>query len=253
MIKCLAIDDDLDALENLSQYLSRLKGIQLLQRFTNPVDALEKILDEEDVDVIFMDIEMPNISGLELAELIRHKTKHLIFTTSHSRYAVDAFGLSADAYLLKPYTITKLEDTLNKIFYFNEGYTRPFSIDGEESFFIHQSEKNQRFTKLFITDVVAAKQDKDKFVVYTTSSYIKRPLSGAKDIINTLLKFPGIIQVDQFSLINERHILKISNNVVTFEGDLHIPVGKEFIVQFIDFTKNNLLRTKVNFAKRMIS
>ena len=84
-ISCIAIDDDPHSLESLMAYMNKLPDLELVQSFTEPLEALAEISDANPVDIIFMDVEMPSLSGIELAGLLRRKTKHLIFTTAHAR------------------------------------------------------------------------------------------------------------------------------------------------------------------------
>src|SRR5476651_1818024 len=103
--KCIIIDDDDYAIEGLKNYVNSVPGLVLEKYYNDPVQALIDITAGEKVDLILLDINMPGINGLELSYQIRQKTNKLVFTTSYAQYGYDAFEASADAYLLKPYTL----------------------------------------------------------------------------------------------------------------------------------------------------
>ncbi|RZK19724.1 MAG: response regulator, partial [Pedobacter sp.] len=90
-LNCIVIDDDIHAINGIKSYLSTLSNVVLVKAFTDPLQALTEIVGNGNVDIIFMDIDMPMISGIELSKAIRHKTNKIIFTTSHSKYAYEAF------------------------------------------------------------------------------------------------------------------------------------------------------------------
>src|SRR3982750_1482359 len=114
MYKCIIIDDEPQAIEGLKTYLAATPQLELLASYTDPVIALKEIVERDNVDLIFLDVDMPKINGIELAKVIRNKTKKLIFTTAHTKYAFDAFEADADAFLWKPYSLGKFIITIEK-------------------------------------------------------------------------------------------------------------------------------------------
>lgn len=101
MIRCIAIDDEPLALQLIKEYASKITFLQLLQIFTNP-DEAKSWLKENDVDLLFLDIQMPDINGLQFYGSL-YKKSLVIFTTAYSEYAVEGFNVDAVDYLLKPF------------------------------------------------------------------------------------------------------------------------------------------------------
>ncbi len=101
MITCIAIDDEPLALEILKKYIAKIYFLDLKGTFTDAFEA-KKMLDESPVDLVFLDIQMPDINGIELSRIINKKNTAVIFTTAHSEYAVEGFNVDAIDYLLKP-------------------------------------------------------------------------------------------------------------------------------------------------------
>lgn len=116
MINCIIVEDELPAREELKFFLEQEKSINLLAEFDNPIDALN-FLEKNQVDSVFLDINMPDMNGLNLSKIItkiQPKTK-IIFITAYKDYAVDAFEVRAFDYLLKPYSETRIKNLLKSL------------------------------------------------------------------------------------------------------------------------------------------
>jgi DNA-binding LytR/AlgR family response regulator len=101
MLTCIAIDDEPLALELLKKYIAKIYFLELKGIFTDPFEA-QKLLETTNVDILFLDIQMPDINGIELSKIISKKNSAVIFTTAFSEYAVEGFNVDAIDYLLKP-------------------------------------------------------------------------------------------------------------------------------------------------------
>lgn len=111
-MRCLAIDDEPKALAIIRHYAEKVPGLQLLREFRSGVDALQ-FLNTEPVDVIFLDINMPDLTGIELLQTLPNPPL-VIFTTAYSEYAVQSYDWNAVGYLLKPIEFTKFLKAVNK-------------------------------------------------------------------------------------------------------------------------------------------
>ncbi len=111
-IKCIVVDDEPMAREILETHLSRMKRIHLVKTCKNAVEAFNAVSTEQ-IDLVFLDINMPEISGLSFAKSITKNIK-IIFTTAYREYAVDGFDLQAVDYLLKPISFERLQQAVNK-------------------------------------------------------------------------------------------------------------------------------------------
>lgn len=105
MLKAIAIDDESYALEVIKSHASKVPFLELIATFTNPIEGLE-YLKNESVQLVFLDINMPDISGIDLAAMLPKDTL-VIFTTAYSDYAVKGFELDALDYLLKPFNLSR--------------------------------------------------------------------------------------------------------------------------------------------------
>ncbi|MFM9943994.1 MAG: LytR/AlgR family response regulator transcription factor [Bacteroidia bacterium] len=112
MIRCIAIDDEPMALEVIKAFCEKISFLHLSHTFTQ-VSAAQKHLKTFPVDLIFLDIQMPDLNGIDFYKNFKEDAM-VIFTTAYSQYAVDAFNVNAVDYLLKPFEFTRFEDACNK-------------------------------------------------------------------------------------------------------------------------------------------
>ncbi|WP_340115089.1 LytR/AlgR family response regulator transcription factor [Maribellus mangrovi] len=142
-IKCIIVDDEPVAREILESHLAKIENVEILGSCKNAMEAFQ-IISSQEVDLIFLDINMPEISGLSLARSINKNIK-IIFTTAYREYAVDGFDLQAVDYLLKPISFERLLQGVNK--YLNETVHVPqeplqkISSESAETFFVRSDRK----------------------------------------------------------------------------------------------------------------
>lgn len=114
MFTCYLIDDDSYAIEALTKYIDKVPWLSLIGSNTNPLNALAEIQSGATPDIVFLDVEMPELSGIEVAKLLP-KGLAVVFTTSYKQYAFDAFQLDALDFLLKPFSFETFLKSVNKV------------------------------------------------------------------------------------------------------------------------------------------
>ena len=242
-INCIAIDDDVNSLEGLNSYLSVLPDLQLIKCFTDPIRALTDISDLDKVDIIFMDIEMPALSGLELATMLRQKTKHLIFTTAHSKYALDAFGVNADAYLLKPYTMHHFTETINNL-YPNE---KSNLVLTENDFLTAlRQEEPENLANIAYDNLIVMEQINEMvcFRVHN-HNYISFKVNFVT-MLCLLRNHTSFIQVNTNAIISKLHIKSFSGDQIVLTDGLSVHLSNKYKESFLSFLKENLLKNNFN-------
>ncbi|WP_421943752.1 LytR/AlgR family response regulator transcription factor [Pedobacter sp.] len=238
-INCIAIDDDPNSLENLNSYLAKIPDLQLVKSFTDPLQALTDISSADTVDIIFMDIEMPALSGIELAKLLRKKTKHLIFTTAHSKYALDAFNVAADGYLLKPYSLIHFSEAINNL-YPNENPLNDELL--EESFSVQLRENTSEAVEIVFNELVLFEQINEMVYFRTTSgNYMSFKLNFNK-IVELLRKHPAFIQVNSSAIISKLHVKSFLGDQIVLTGGLSTSLASKYKESFVLFVKQNLMQ-----------
>jgi len=118
MISCIIVEDELPAREELKYFIDEEKEIKLIAEFDNPLDTLN-FLENNTADVIFLDINMPDMNGISLGKIITkmYPDTKIIFITAYKDYAVDAFEIKAYDYLLKPYSESRIKNLLKSLLY----------------------------------------------------------------------------------------------------------------------------------------
>jgi DNA-binding LytR/AlgR family response regulator len=114
ILNCIAIDDELPALDIIKEFCSKIRYVNLIGTFTNPFEAVP-VINNNQIDLIFLDIVMPQISGLEFLKSL-YNPPMIIFTTAFKEYAFDGFEYDAVDYLVKPFAFDRFSKSVNKAF-----------------------------------------------------------------------------------------------------------------------------------------
>jgi len=236
---CIIIDDEPDAIEIINDYIQQIPQLELKQSYTDPLKAMSDISINEDVDFIFMDIDMPRISGIDLSKNIRNKTNKLIFTTAHTKYAFEAFEVEADAYLLKPFTFAKFALTINKLLNDNP---RVRMEDSSKEFYVKTTEERNRFVRIKFDEVIAVESVKNYIKIYTTTEEIMTYLT-LKEIKERFDETDDFIQIHRSFIISKNFIEKVEGSLVKLPKNMLIPIGTFYKDAFYDYLLKNTIKT----------
>lgn len=242
MYTCIAIDDEEHAISGLKEYITTLPGLKLIHAYTDALQALKEISAGQKVDIIFMDVDMPLISGIELSKAIRNKTDKLVFTTSHSKYAFEAFEVEADAFLLKPYTFAKFALTIYKLFPQQSISNDHFILENNDFFFVKNKEDNLKLVKVRFEDIIAIESLQNYVRIYTTNEKIVAYFS-LTELKNKLLGRPEFVQIQRSFIISKKFIDKIDGNTIILNQDLKITIGDYYKESIQEFIKGKTLKT----------
>ncbi|KQM72671.1 hypothetical protein ASE74_22620 [Pedobacter sp. Leaf216] len=108
---CIIIDDDEISISILNNFIDRIENLNVTATFTDPIDGVLAIREMQEIDFLFLDIGM-EVSGLDIAKLLRDHVKYLVFITFHEKYALDAFNVYCDRFIVKPITFEKINSTI---------------------------------------------------------------------------------------------------------------------------------------------
>jgi len=242
--KCIIIDDELYAIEGLKNYINAVPNLELVKFYTDPMEALMEINAGDMVDLILLDINMPKISGLELSLEIRHKTHKLVFTTSFSQYGYEAFEREADAYLLKPYTLSKFASTIAKLFPRQvEPTPTTVSTDDDDFFFVKDKNEQLRIVKVRYQDVVAVESQQNYVFIHTLGRKVLTYMS-LTEMGKTFQPFRNFVQFQRSFIINKDHIESINGNMIKMVNGIIITVGEHFKNDYQAFLSKNLIKAK---------
>ncbi|QDW25504.1 response regulator transcription factor [Pedobacter sp. KBS0701] len=239
---CIIIDDEEYAIKWLSEYVKSLPYLRLIHSFQNPVTALTFLSGEEYVDLIILDIKMPLISGIDLSQKIRCKTKKLVFSTAHRDFAYDAFEVQADGYLLKPYSLSKFASTIGALF--PKELAKQPKAPGDDFFFAKNKNDELRQVKIFIKDIIAVESKQNYVMIYTTFNQVLTHLTLSQ--MSSILKnYEGFAQFQRSFIISKYYIESIHGNTLKMTGGkLEITVGDYYKKDFAAFLSDKVLKCR---------
>jgi len=245
MFKCIVIDDEMHAIEGLKNYIAAVPELVLIKSYTDPVVALKEISTSDSVDIIFMDVDMPKITGLELAQVIRSKTNTLIFTTAHTKYAYDAFETNADAYLLKPYSLGKFVITINKLL--AEKLNAPLkeqtkTLIPDEFFFVKSKNDDFKIVRIYYADIVAVESKLNYIMIHMVGKQVVTKMS-LTEFTKILAYRPDFIQLQRSFIVRKDQIETINGNMVKMNNGIQLTVGELYRKDFNDFVTQYLVKT----------
>ncbi|WP_422104933.1 LytR/AlgR family response regulator transcription factor [Winogradskyella sp.] len=214
---CIIIDDEPLAIKLLESYISKIEDLELVATYNNPLDAL-KLLREASVDLIFLDIQMPEITGVEFKKIIGPEV-NVIFTTAYSEYALESYNLNAVDYLLKPITFQRFLQAVEKV---QEKTIKTPSDDGIDYLFVKTEYRHQ---KISFSDILFLKGLSDYVAIQTKDGKVLT-LQNMKDFEQLLPKHK-FIRVHKSYIVSLEHIAFIERNRIVIQGE-YIPIGATY-------------------------
>ena len=196
MLNCLLIDDEPLALQILGDFVNKTPYLKLVGKFEDPLQSLS-LFESQKIDLLFLDIKMPDISGIDFYRSLVNKPE-VIFTTAYSEYAIDGFELKAMDYLMKPISFEKFITACNRVKDFIE--IKNQKDKGKEFFFINVSHKMH---KIFYDDILYLEGYKDYTKVHLIS--LPNPLL----ILHNLKYFEDLLDKKQFIRIHRSYMVSL--------------------------------------------
>ena len=225
MIRAIAIDDEPNALRGIENHAAQVSFLQLVGAFTDPFKAL-KFLEENNVHLILLDINMPDISGLELSRIVKERNTFIIFTTAFSEYALESYDLDAVDYLLKPFEFTRFHSALLKV-------RKRLSSSSYTSNFFFVNTGNERY-KIRYRDIQYI-EGNGNYITYHLGSEKVLVRSTIKQVL-AYLPPSDFIQVQRSYIVALSHIDVIRDNHIHI-GQVRISIGptyKEQVKSIVD-------------------
>jgi DNA-binding LytR/AlgR family response regulator len=236
-LKTIAIDDEPLALRLVSDYISKTPFLELAGSFDNPLDAID-FLSSQTVDLIFVDIQMPDLTGIEFARSLENASK-IIFTTAYEKYALEGFKLNAIDYLLKPFSYEEFLKAAQKARKQSEleASTLPL-IEANSQFLFLKSEYKIR--RINFNDILYIEGLKDYIKVYTTGE--DKPVLSLNSMKSLEEKLPEdqFMRVHRSFIVNLNKISIIERSRIIF-GKTYIPVSDQYKDKFQEYLDKNFL------------
>lgn len=213
-LKCLIVDDEELARRLLEAYIAKLNFLQVVGSVENAAEAIN-VLHDLNVDILFLDIQMPDVKGTDLARMVPSTTK-VIFTTAYSEYALEGFELNALDYLLKPITFKRFMIAVNKA---ND------LVDANDFEEVITVKSGYDLHKLNLGDIIYIESSSEYVIFYTASQKIMsyQTLKSLEETLpNTMF-----MRVHRSFIVNRKKITAMKGKDL-FIGDIKIPVSLSY-------------------------
>lgn len=237
MLRVLAIDDEPLALQLVCGYIEKTTGLELAGRFDNPLDASD-FLKENKADLIFVDIQMPDLTGIEFTRLLEKGPK-VIFTTAYEKYALEGYKLEVVDYLLKPFSYEEFLKAVQKaerLIGLEEKVLK--DVEANDQFLFLKSD--YKIKRINFNDILYVEGLKDYVKVFTVNN--PKPVLSLTSLklLETKLPEKKFMRVHRSFIVNLEKIDTIERSRIVF-GKEYIPIGDQYKDKFQEFLDKNFL------------
>lgn len=224
MINCIIIDDEPLAIRLLENHISKIAELNLVATATNALEAY-RILQTQDVDLLFLDIQMPDLNGIEFLRSL-NKRPSTIFTTAYREFAIDGFELEAVDYLLKPVTFERFFKSVDRIL-------RHVEKENEDGFVVFKSDGFNR--KLLLKDILYFESIGNDVKAVLRNEIMLVPKISVSELADRL-QDKGFLRIHRSFIINRNLVTAVSHHEILI-GKISIPVGRSFREAFDGFAR----------------
>ena len=223
MLKCIAIDDEPLALELLEDNISKVPYLEIVAGCSNPLQAME-ILQHEQVDLIFLDIQMPGLTGLQFIKTIQQKLMFILIT-AYEKYALEGYNLDVVDYLVKPVSLERFIKACNKANELHQLKTKKYVAGEQPAYFFINADYS--LVKVVFTDVMWIEGLKDYLKIHLKST--NKPLVVRLTMKSVEEQLPASMfaRIQKSFIVSKEYITSIRKNSV-FINDVEIPVGENY-------------------------
>lgn len=239
MITCIIVDDEQHAIDILEHYVKQTPHLQLAGSFTNPIEALQ-LLSQQKVDLVFLDIQMPELSGIDFIKTIHGKSK-VILTTAYSEFALEGYELYVMDYLLKPIRLPRFLAAVQKAAEQIEKAGPSQLTTADEDFIFVKTEAKGKLLKINLAEIDFIESMKNYVVIHR---------GGQKTLVYTTLKeleerLPQkqFIRVHKSFIIPVSRITGIDGNLVRLKNvSVEILIGENYKAGLMEMIRGRMIQ-----------
>lgn len=245
MIKCIAIDDEPLALKKLVAYIKKIPYLELVAQCQSAIEA-QKVIDQQQIDAIFLDINMPDLNGLDFAKSMEQNHSRgpiMVFTTAYSEYAIEGYKANAVGYLLKPYGFDEFETAAQKVKDIAEIRQQAMTdvttqVDDDGTIFV---KSDYKIVRMNIKNIryIEAMSEYLRFCCDDRSKPVIVLLSMKK--IEEHLPSNMFMRIHRSYIINLNKICEVKKNHVVIEDDVSLPIGDNYKDAFMNYLNSKIL------------
>jgi len=235
MIRCLAVDDEPLALDVIENHISKIPELQLVEKCTSPIKALE-ILNSQEIDLVFLDIEMSEITGIQMLKSMNRKPM-VIFTTAYENYAMEGYELDVVDYLLKPISFDRFLKAFNKAqeyFLLKKNSSPKDNSSFDHGFIFVKSE--YQMIKINFKDILYVEGLKDYVKIYNGP----KPILSLQNLKSIESRLPSA----HFTRVHKSFIVSLHKIDSVHKGRIkiganEIPIGENYRESFLKLITDN--------------
>ncbi len=237
-IRCIAIDDEPLAVKKIAGYIQKVPFLELVAECRSALEAMN-IMDTTDVQLLFIDINMPDISGMDFVKSLANKP-YIVFTTAYSEYAVEGFQVEAVDYLLKPITFTNFLKAANKVKNLIE-LTANNQKESVKTTANHLFVKSDyKLIRIELADIKYIESQHEYIKIHLINSTPVMTQMSLKSIEEQLPP-DRFMRVHRSYVVNLAKITVIERNRIVFDGNIYRPVSEQYKEKFQEYINRNFV------------
>lgn len=226
-LKCLLLDDEPPALRLLSNFVERVSFLKVAAELHDPLEALE-VIEKGEIDVVFLDIQMPNLTGIQIAKIVKQKVR-IIFTTAYPQFALESYEVNALDYLLKPFQFERFYEAALKL-KASHDHISSNSNEAQDHIFVKTDGKNN-FDRISLKEIRYVEASRNYIIIYLKD---RRVITH-----NTLKYMENFLPNDQFTKVHKSYIVALVHVERTesqwiFINGKELPIGGTYRELFFE-------------------
>jgi DNA-binding LytR/AlgR family response regulator len=239
MINCIIVDDEPHAIEVLDHYVKQTPHLHLVASFTNPIEALQ-LLGQQKIDLVFLDIQMPEITGIDFIKAIQGKSK-VILTTAYSEFALEGYELYVVDYLLKPIRLPRFLKAVQKAAEQINALNESSQEHADDDYIFVKTESKGKLLKINLPDID---------FIESMKNYVAIHRGGQKTLVYTTMKeLEERLPKKQFIRVHKSFIIPISR-ITGIEGNLlrlknvnaEILIGENYKAELMEIIRGKMIQ-----------
>jgi DNA-binding LytR/AlgR family response regulator len=237
IITCIIVDDEPLSLDLLEGYVEKTPFLKLEARCSSAIEAMD-VMNKKKIDLVFLDIHMPDLNGLEFSRLIKDESR-IIFITAYEEYALSGYKVEALDYLVKPVSYQEFLSAAGKAKkYFDLVYQKSSENKTGDSIFI---KSEYRIIQIKLEDIIYIEGEKDYVKIYLSQQ--PKPVMSLMSMksLEDQLPASGFMRVHRSYIVNLTRIKTIERDRIIF-GDVYIPISEKYKNEFQEFLAKKFLK-----------
>jgi two-component system LytT family response regulator len=239
IMSCIVIDDEPHAIDELSELIAQVPHLNLVETFSDARQAIAYLHETKHIDIIFSDISMAVLNGIEAAEILNNYCHFLVYVTAHRGFAPEAFQAKADGYLLKPVSYISFRQQAEDLSLKYQDIIR-LQRDEQQFLFIKGGQKSS-YIKIKYNDIVYIEAMLNYIMIHTTTGH-EITYIGLKAMEDKLSVMDIFFRINKSIIISLNYLDRVDGNIARMANGESYQIGDKYKSVFLDFLKKHTLK-----------